>query len=207
MSDPPHIFLRITAAMKALLRAFDRMLARLYGVYEFTDDPDCLFHLSITRLSQPLALDGQTVPAGAEALIIHFWNEHLPRLPREGATLAQAARFQHQIVKSLQAVAAEIRRDPQLARVQAVGGVSALTTTAGPNGTTRLLRRLGFTITPYHNRLGRFGLFWENLYSWLLMWAYNEASLRHRPLSRLARSNVWMPVEKYLILYAAGEGQ
>ncbi len=192
--------------MKALLRAFDRMLARLYGVYEFTDDPDCLFHLSIIRLSQPLSLDGQTVPAGAEALIIHFWNEHLPRLPREGATLAQAARFQHQIVKSLQAVAVEIQRDPRLARVQAVGGVSALTTTTGPNGTTRLFRRLGFTISPCHNRLGRFGVFWENLYSWLLMWAYNEASLRHRPLHQIARSNVWMPTAKYLARYSVVNG-
>ncbi len=197
--------------MKALLRAFDRLLARLYGVYEFTDDPDCLFCLSIPHLSRPLCLDGQTVPVGAEVLIIHFWNERLPRLTREGATLAQAVYFQRQIIKSLQAVAAEIQCDPRLAGVQAVGGVTALTTTAG-NGTTRLFRRLGFTVTPYHNRLGRFGLFWENLYSWLLMWAYNEVSLRHRPLSRLARSNVWMPIGEYLARYArvnepaSGEG-
>ncbi len=199
--------------MKALLRAFDRLLARLYGVYEFTCDPDCLFLLSVTHLSQPLLLDDQPVPAGAEVLIIHFWNDRLPRLPREGATLALAVRAQRQIIKSLQAVAAEIQRDPRLAGVRAVGGVTALTTEADSDGTTKLFRRLGFTVTPYHNRLGRFGLFWENLYSWLLMWAYNEASLRHRPLFHLARSNVWMPVEKYLARYAvvnepaSGRGQ
>ncbi len=188
--------------MRAMLRAFDRWLARLYGVYEFTDDPDCLFRLSVSHLSRPLPLDDRMIPAGEEVLIIHFWNERLPSLSREGATVAQAVRAQRQIVKSLQAVAAEIQRDPHLARVQAVGGVTALTTTAGSNGTAKLFRRLGFTIAPYSNRLGRFGLFWENLYSWLLMWAYNEASLRHRPLFQLVRSNVWMSVEKYLGRYA-----
>lgn len=188
--------------MRALLHAFDRLLARLYGVYEFTDDPDCLFRLSVTHLSRPLPLNGQTIAAGAEVLIIHFWNERLPQIPKEGATFAQAVRFQRQIIKSLQAVAAEIQHDPHLARVQAVGGVTALTTQDESNSAARLFRRLGFTVLPYHNRLGRFGLFWENLYSWLLMWAYNETSLRHRPLFQLVRSNVWMPIEKYQARYA-----
>jgi hypothetical protein len=99
-------------------------------------------------------------------------------------------------------VAAEIQHDPHLAGVKAVGGVTALTTNDESNSAARLFRRLGFTILPYHNRLGCFGLFWENLYSWLLMWTYNEASLRHRPLFQLVRSNVWMPIEQYQARYA-----
>ena len=188
--------------MKSLFRLLDRLLQRIYGVFEFTDDPECLFRLSVTHLSRPLLLGDQTIPAGAEVLILHFWNERMPQLSKKGTTLAEGVQSQRQIIRSLRAVAAEIQRNSRLANVQAVGGVTALITTTGTTGTEKLYKHLGFTIVPYHNPLGRFGLFWENLYSWLLIWTYNEASLRRRPFLNLVRTGEWMTVKKFLARYA-----
>ena len=187
--------------MRSLIRLLDRLLQRFYGVFEFTDDPECLFRLSVTHLSRPLLLGNQTITAGAEVLILHFWNERMPQLTKKGTTLAEAVRGQRQIIRSLQAVAAEIQRDSRLANVQAVGGVTALITTTGTTGTEKLFKHLGLTIVPYHNPLGRFGLFWENLYSWLLIWTYNEASLRRRPFLKLVRTGVWMTAKEFLARY------
>ena len=188
--------------MKRMFRLLDRLLQRIYGVFEFTDDPECLFRLSVTQLSRPLLLDDRTISAGAEVLILHFWNERMPQLSKKGSTLAEGVQSQRQIIRSLRAVAVEIQRSSRLANVQAVGGVTALITTNGPTGTEKLFRHLGFTIVPYHNPLGRFGLFWENLYSWLLIWTYNEAGLRRRPLLNLVRTGEWMTVQKFLARYA-----
>jgi hypothetical protein len=60
---------------------------------------------------------------------------------------------------------------------------------------------LGFTVLPYHNPLGRFGEFWENFYTWWIMWTYNQASLRHRRLFRLVRAEVWMTMAELLSRY------
>lgn len=63
------------------------------------------------------------------------------------------------------------------------------------------MRRLGFMVLPYHSPLGRFGEFWENFYTWMIIWAFNAASLRHRHLHRLRRSEVWMSVDEFLRRY------
>jgi len=64
-----------------------------------------------------------------------------------------------------------------------------------------LIYRLGFSIFPYHNPLGRFGEFWENFYTWWLMWAYNPISLRGRSMYDLRRDEIWMSVGEFMRLY------
>jgi len=60
------------------------------------------------------------------------------------------------------------------------------------------MNRLGFTVTPYHRPLGRFGEFWENFYSWGLLWAFNPPSWRRRKLFDLRRTEVWMLREDFV---------
>jgi len=50
-------------------------------------------------------------------------------------------------------------------------------------------------------RLGRFGQFWENLYAWALMWAFNAPSLHRKQLLRLQRTEVWMSRQRLLERY------
>jgi hypothetical protein len=64
-----------------------------------------------------------------------------------------------------------------------------------------MMRHLGFTILPYQRPLGRFGEFWENLFSWWLMWTYNKVSLQSREFLHLQRTEIWMTAKKFILRY------
>jgi hypothetical protein len=131
-------------------------------------------------------------------LELHLWNEHIPALPPAGPDLAWASRTRRLFINSLYTVGQLVKIDSRLASVQAVGGVSVLLSDGDRSSGERMIHRLGFEILPYHTRLGRFGEFWENFYSWWLMWAFNPVSLNHRQLLRLERVEFWMPRGEFL---------
>ena len=64
-----------------------------------------------------------------------------------------------------------------------------------------MMQHLGFVVLPYHNPLGRFGLFWENFFSWWLMWAYNETSLHSRHFLKLQSTEIWITINEFLHRY------
>lgn len=182
--------------MRLIIRLFDRFLRRVEGIFEFCDDPACLLRLRIGRAAHPLSLPDGQVPTGAKVLEIHLWNEHIPPIAAEGPDLAWAVRVWRMLRTSLRHLAKQMQHDPRLAGVQAVGGITVFVSPG-----EKLVARLGFTICPYHNRLGRFGEFWENLYTWGIMWAFNAASLRQRRLLQLRRTEIWMSADEFLRRY------
>ena len=188
-------------AMRSLVRGFDRFLRWALGVYEFCDDPDCLLRVRLTAAAHAVALPDRDVPAGAPILELHLWNERIPPLPPAGPDLAWAVKTQRMLMASFRALAGQMRRDRRLAGVQAVGGATVLCFTGDDSGGVKLFERLGFTVCPYHSPLGRFGEFWENFYTWAIMWAFNEATLRRRRLLRLRRSEIWMTTAEFLRRY------
>jgi hypothetical protein len=187
--------------MQAIIRRFDRFLRRAQGVFEFWDDPGCMFRARVSKAPHTVRLHDTEIPAGAPVLELHFWNEHMPQIPAEGPSLSLALQGQRMLVTSLQKAAHHIRHDPCMNGVQAVGGATVLFTTGDGSGAEKLFMRLGFTAVPYQNPLGRFGEFWENLYTWGLMWAYNAVSLRQRHLIKLHRTELWMSVDAFLQRY------
>lgn len=88
-----------------------------------------------------------------------MWNEHVPRLPPDGPDLRWAVQGQRRLVASLRALARQMGRDPRLAGVQAVCGITVLFFPGEGSGGEKLFKRLGFTLYPCHNPLGRFGEF------------------------------------------------
>jgi hypothetical protein len=64
-----------------------------------------------------------------------------------------------------------------------------------------MLEHLGFIVIPYHRPFGAFGEFWENFFTWWLMWTFNPASTRRRSMFNLQRTEFWMSrrafIEKY----------
>ena len=104
-------------------------------------------------------------------------------------------------VTSLHEAARYLASKPELATVRAVGAATVLASPGDPLGGERLVRRLGFLVLPYHNPLGRFGEFWENFYTWWIMWTYNAASLRRRSLISLRRTEIWMARDTFLHRY------
>ena len=187
--------------MRCLIRLLDRWLSDLTGLFEFSQHPDCILRLQLTRAGHTMPLGSQVVGRGEPVLALHFWNERAPLLPPGGADLAWALSFRRQLVFSFRAVAAEMLREPRLAHVRAVYGASALFSSSGHVGGTRMMQRLGFIVVPYHSPLGRFGEFWENLFSWWLMWAYNDPSLRSRHMPHLQRTEIWISAGDFLRRY------
>lgn len=190
--------------MKQIVRAFDRFLSRLHGVFVFWDDPDCMFRAELARARHEIVLPGAVIPAGEKVLLIHFWNEQMPQISLEGPDMAMALRTSRMIVSSFRVLARLLRSDPQMAGVRALGGATVLFAAGDESGAEKLFIRLGFTMSPYKSPLGRFGEFWENFYTWALMWAYNAVSLRQRRLLALHRTEAWMTPEKFLLKYGTG---
>jgi hypothetical protein len=183
--------------LRSIIRAFDRWLSRILGVCEFCQDPECLLRLQLTQASHDLCLPGSIVRTGEPVLLLHLWNRRVAPIPPQGPDLAWARLMYHRFVHSLRKVADHMQQSPQLANVRAVGGVTVLAGSGNGSG-SHLMSRLGFTLMPYHPRLEPLGEFWENVYTWLLMWAYNPASLRNKNLWGLKRVEVWMPAEEFL---------
>jgi hypothetical protein len=185
--------------MRVLIRCLDRFLRHANGVFEFCDEADCLFRLQFGKAPRDLHLsDGTVVRQGAPVLMLHLWNERMPPMGKVGPDLRWAVIVHRRLVASLRMIAAWVAREPRAAEVQAIGGVTVLA--SSPEG-RRLLERLGFDILPHPQPLGDFGAFWENLYIWGLMWTFNAASLRHRQLLRLRRTEMWVSAQHFLERY------
>lgn len=187
--------------MRALVRWFDDLVRRVEGVFEFCQHADCILRLQLGRARREIDLPGTKIKAGSPVLYLHLWNERLPPFPSGGADLAWANLARRKFISSLRAVAEEIRRNPDLSEVRAVGGVTVLLDLPGGNGGIKLMERLGFSIFPVHHPLGHFGEFWENLYTWALMWTYNPGTLRGRRLLKLKRVEIWISRDDFLRRY------
>jgi hypothetical protein len=63
----------------------------LNSVFEYSDDPRCIFRIQISRLACDIKLaDGTSAPSGSRIVNLHFWNEHVPLIPKHGPTIAWA---------------------------------------------------------------------------------------------------------------------
>jgi hypothetical protein len=189
-------------ALRRLILRFDGFQRRRLGVIEFCDDPDCVLRIRLARAARRLELGGSVIEAGEPILELHLWNERLPRVPPGSVSLAPSRAMYRAFVASLRLLARRMQADPQLARLRAVAGSSALFAIGRHPGGVHAMERLGFTVLPYRSSLGRFGEFWENFYSWWIIWAYNPGSLWGRPLLRLRRSELWMLTEEFMRCYA-----
>ena len=184
--------------LRLVIRRFDGWLSRQYHVEEFTDDPQCIMRIQAGRTAHGLSLPEGAVPPGSEVLFLHMWNERAPLIPADGPTLDWALATRRKMIHSLRLVARHLQAAPSLKGVQAIGGVTAHLTLKEADGGRAMLEHLGFAVIPYHRPAGAFGEFWENFYTWWLMWTFNPVSVRHRSLFRLQRSEFWMSAQKFL---------
>jgi hypothetical protein len=132
------------------------------------------------------------IEEGSPILLLHLWNEHIPVISKEGVDLSWARRTITLFINSLYSLGTLLSHDPQFESILAIGGASVMLTHYPRQNGVKLLNRLGFTVLPYKNTIGKFGEFWENFYSYLLVWAYNYPSLRDRQLFQLSRKEIWI---------------
>lgn len=187
--------------MQAAIRWIDGILRKRGRVYEFSDDPGCIMRIQLKKANREITIGGEKICKGEQVLAIHMWNERMPKIPKEGANLEWALDLRMRMIHSFRILAKEIQSDQRYSHILALCGVSALFSFTGHTGGVRMIQRLGFTVLPYHNPLGRFGEFWENLFSWWLMWTFNETSLNSRRFFRLQRTEIWMTISEFLYRY------
>lgn len=138
-------------------------------------------------------------------LFLHLWNERLLGFNTLSSGLGWAKTFQQSFLWSLGEVALYLDDHPGMAEVRAVGGVTVLLDSGGHKGGTRFVERLGFTVLPYYSPLGRFGEFWENFYSWILIWTFNPPNLHYRRLRSLQRKEFWISTGEFRRRFGQGD--
>ncbi len=194
---------------RRLVRALDARLRRSLGIFVFSDDPDCILRLSLTQARAPMRFaDGTTVVPGDLLLVVHFWNERIPPVPPEGPDLHWGRTMYRQAVVSLRLLARYLDGEPRLAGVRAVGSDTAGFLTGAALDTRAVFPRLGFEMQRPHAAAGpirRFVEFWENVFSWLLVWAYNPATLRGKAPWTLERFGLW--ISRATLLQRYGQQQ
>jgi hypothetical protein len=184
--------------LRSLIRRFDDWLSHVEGVEPFTDDPDCILRIQTGPVGQELRFPAVTLPPDAPALFIHFWNERMPVIPAAGADLAYGLKLQRLTMASMRLIAAHIQADPALGDLRAVGGITTFVSREAADGGRATFQHMGFTLFPHPRPAGAFGEFWENFYTWWLMWTFNPVSARYRRMLDMQHTEFWMTRQQFL---------
>jgi hypothetical protein len=174
------------------------LLRKSMHVYEFTDDPECILRTQLTPAPHAVELTNGKISKGELVLAIHAWNERMPQIPPEGPSMEWAIRLRRLTVHSFEAIAKELQKGGKYAQVRAVFGESTIFSFSKHTGGLRMMQHLGFTILPAPSTAGKFGEFWANLFSWWLMWAFNNVSLDSRDFKNLERTELWAMVDDFM---------
>lgn len=171
-----------------LVSALDDRLRMHYGVFEYTDRPDCLFRIQILGNDEDIVLsDGVPVPAGARIINLHVWNEQFPVFPPQGPTLAWARRLNRAFDASLRELAHFLQTEPALDDVTAICGNMTFEPSYRSAQLAQFVSRFGFekvavrqsrTLGKQMQRLG------ENIFISMMVLARNAAALRADTLWR-----------------------
>jgi hypothetical protein len=161
----------------------DRWLRRRQGVFEYTDDPTCIFRIQCVQAEEPLTLSGGArIEPGTPILNLHLWNEHIPLMGSEGATVGWARHLSRAVQSSLQQLAAYLDGNPSLCDIAALRADMRLGTAERSAQLIRLMSHYGFEPAAEVIRLGywrssglhRFG---ENILIFLLILATNPVAV------------------------------
>jgi hypothetical protein len=187
--------------LRAGIRLIESRIRKSERSYEYCDDPDCVLRIQLMSSPRRVVLGGIVILKDDPVLAIHVWNERMPVIPAGGADLQWAMHLRRKVLHSYKLLARVIRNDAAYAPVRAIYGASALFSSSNHTGGRRMMESFGFTILPYHSPLGKFGDFWENLFSWWLMYAYNTASMGSRKFWQLERTEIWMARDEFIRRY------
>ena len=173
---------------ETVVSALDDRLRLHYGVFEYTDRPDCLFRIQIARSENGLILsDGVRVQPDARIVNLHVWNEQFPPFPPDGPTLAWASRLNRAFDASLCELAHFLQSRPALDDVVAICGNLTFEPSYRSDQLAHFVGRFGFEKVELcrsrsiAQQLRRFG---ENIFVSMIVLARNAAALRADTLWR-----------------------
>ncbi len=169
--------------------ALDTRLRRRQAVVEYTTHPSCIFRIQIDRSCRHLALcDGTHLRPGQRIARLHYWNEHIPPIPKSGATIGWARQFQQGIALSLRELVHYLSLRPDLRDIAVICANAPSSTRWQGKQLARIMARFGFEAIaederlPIGERIHRFG---EDILISLLMFARHARALRPDSLRRV----------------------
>jgi hypothetical protein len=164
----------------------DAMIRVFYGIYEFTNDPDCILRVAISHARGPVLLaDGTRLQPGEPIGTLHCWNEHFPPYPPDGPDLGWACAIRRRVRHSLCELADHVEDDPAWREVRALCAEAALSTRLGWPQVQRVAERYGFErVAPGVSVLRRLHALGESFTLWGLTRAFNPAALPRQPFMR-----------------------
>jgi hypothetical protein len=191
------------------LFTLDARLRRRHHVVEYSSHPSCIFRLDIARAPRGCSLsDGTSLYAGQRIARLHFWNEHIPTVPSNGATIGWAREMQRRIALSLRELDRYFSARPDLGDIPMISGDVPCGTRAQSAQLARIMAYYGFeTIAesehlPVAERLHRFG---ENILISLIVFVQNARALRLDSLNRV-RVPIYISRRVLAQRFGAGSG-
>jgi hypothetical protein len=168
--------------------AIDRRLRDWNAVVEYTSDPRCILRIRIGRLGQTVSLEDGTIGRIGDRMIdLHLWNEHIPSIPKHGASVSWARQWQHCMDVSFRELVCFLDRRPDLDDISVLRAITAFGAGERSAGNMLLMQRYGFepaaeekhaTVSERGRRLA------DNVLMTLMVLAHNPAALRRDTLLR-----------------------
>lgn len=169
--------------LNTLVSMIDGALRARQEIFEYCNDPHCVFRLQFAAATSDIALaDGTQVAAGSHLLNLHLWNEHIPPFPARGPTLGWARRMCRDLEISLEELAAFVARNPDLTNIAAVRGKMMFGSTEQTQLVAHFAERYGFVRAPDpapdHSIADWLHLVGENILISMIVIAQNPAAFR-----------------------------
>ena len=184
------------------IQAIDRIVRIIYKITPLSDEPDCILRISRSRSKQRVRLsDGVEVAPGDPLILLHLWNERVPDLIQYYETLDWSRLIIRRFMTSLTMLNTYLSHQSWGSDIVAMRGEFGFLIRL--EGANPIAARIGLDLVPLEPP----GLhiwrraFWDNLYSYVLMWAFNPQSLRGKHLAKLVRAELWISRGRLKQLY------
>lgn len=181
--------------------AVDRSLRRANGIFEFSDDDDCILRIGVVLAESYIHLpDGTELRPEDPIVDLHFWNERLLELDRVRSSLGWGSAFRTRLRSSLRQLADYVGEREELKDVKACRAKGAFFR-------DRRLRRAAYhhgfmAAVPDESIAVRVHEFLGIFLVYGLTWVFNPGALHGR--TRLPqRCYLWMSREELLRRYGS----
>ena len=189
-----------------IIRKIDVILRDFYNIFDFCHDDDCMLRMSFTNSERDITLfDGTHINKGQKVVELHFWNEHMPEMPKNGPDIAWALAFRRKITYSLQSLSNYIETNPEMQDIPAFFGDPPFSGQESVMPLLELIKRWGFDVVEKETPKGLWGKFvdfWERVYKLILVWVYNPGSLKNKDALKRNRDEFWISRNLLLSKYA-----
>ena len=182
----------LSGLVRKLILKLDDHLRRKLKIFEYSDDPKCMFRVHVTRANRDLKVPQGEIPQGTKVLELHFWNDHIPRAAAQGESAGRSIKGFRMFKNSMAELARVIEHDDRMTGVEAVGGLMPLFLEGDSYPAEKMLSHLGFAVNPYHGYKRFLGLIGKQMHGWMMMWAFNPVTLKNRDLFGLRWADCWM---------------